>query len=105
MLNKSSLILIIIILILASLLIFRRPESIVIPYDDSNEIMRIQRLQKSNDSLNGVLNEYLIKVDTIIQFKETIKKVYIEKYIHINNANIIELDSIIRSSLPGSRLH
>ncbi len=105
MLNKVSLILIIVILILTALLIFRKPESIVLPYDDSNEIMRIEKLQKSNDSLNNILNDYLIKIDTIIEFKETIKKVYVEKYIHINNASIIELDSIIRSGLPRSGLY
>lgn len=99
MLNKVSLILIVIILILGALLIFREPKEVIIPYDDSEERMRIEKLQNSYDSAMFVLNHTFSKIDTIVEIKEKVKKIYVDKYIHINNAGITQLDSIIRAEL------
>lgn len=100
--NKTLIIvfsLILLNIILIAILIFRKPLPVIKPVDDTKQIEEIKRLESLNDSLSNIILEQENIRDSIIVYKDKIKVIYREKYIHINKSNAVQLDSIIRASI------
>jgi hypothetical protein len=96
--TKIILILFLIIIILVGYMIISKPVIIPKPTDNSRFINEILLLKQKNDSLSITINDLQIQRDTIIIYKDSIKKVYYETIKYIDNSSISEVDSIIRSN-------
>jgi hypothetical protein len=100
--KKSNIIfgiLLFIILVLLYIVIFRKPDPVIEPFDDSEQVQEIERLEAEVDSLNVLVGQNNSERDTIVEYKDRVKTIYREKYIYINTANASQLDSIIRAGL------
>lgn len=96
--TKIILILFLIIIILVGYMIISKPVIMPKPTDNSRFINEISLLKKENDSLSLTIQNLKIQRDTIIVYKDSIKKVYYETIKYIDNTSISEVDSIIRSN-------
>tara|TARA_R110002074_G_scaffold114748_2_gene245305 strand:+ start:6473 stop:6781 length:309 start_codon:yes stop_codon:yes gene_type:complete len=96
--TKIILILFLIIIILVGYMIISKPVITPKPTDNSRFINEIILLKQKNDSLSITINDLKIQRDTIVIYKDSIKKIYYETIKYIDNSSISEVDSIIRSN-------
>jgi hypothetical protein len=96
--TKIILILFLIIIILVGYMIISKPVIIPKPTDNSRFINEINLLKIKNDSLSITINDLKSQRDTVIIYKDSIKKVYYETIKYIDNSNVSQIDSIIRAN-------
>jgi len=96
--TKIILILFLIIIILVGYMIISKPVIIPKPTDNSRFINEINLLKIKNDSLSVTINDLKSQRDTVIIYKDSIKKVYYETIKYIDNSNVSQIDSIIRAN-------
>lgn len=103
--NIAYIILIGIILIMGYFMIFKTPAPIVEPFDDSalREEIRVQDSIGSYWHQQSDLWQHEAEVlghksDSLEKLKPSIKEYYNEKYNFNRNANITQLDSVIRAN-------
>jgi len=103
--NWSYAILIGIILVMSYFMIFSSPETVIEEFDDSTLLEEIRLL----DSISGHWEEEAAlwhnlaniegdKADSLENLKPSIKIYYEKKYIFNANADILQLDSVIRAN-------
>tara|TARA_R110002012_G_scaffold226772_1_gene398949 strand:- start:318 stop:626 length:309 start_codon:yes stop_codon:yes gene_type:complete len=96
--TKIILILFLIIIILVGYMIISKPVIMPKPTDNSRFINEINLLKIKNDSLSVTINDLKSQRDTVIIYKDSIKKVYYETIKYIDNSNVSQIDSIIRAN-------
>lgn len=79
-------------------MIISKPVIIPKPTDNSRFINEINLLKIKNDSLSITINDLKSQRDTVIIYKDSIKKVYYETIKYIDNSNVSQIDSIIRAN-------